>query len=144
MIRLKCYLITLCSFLYFVMKVCLISPVLLSFLVHMASEVQIRQGSSKFTPCFAVERQKEVLWDALQMEFAGYKTKLEVITMDAGAEFEKMRNLLQALYDDTDGKMKELLRRIEEKYVGDYKKSYLPMKSTIPKVLADSYGFVFA
>ena len=61
MIRLKCYLITLCSFLYFVMKVCLISPVLLSFLVHMASEVQIRQGSFKFTPRFPVERQKEVL-----------------------------------------------------------------------------------
>ena len=53
-----------------------------------------------------IERQKEVLWDALQMEFAGYKYKLEVITMDAGAEFEKMRNLLQALYDDTDGRMK--------------------------------------
>ena len=59
--RWKCYLITLCSFLYFVMKVCLISPVLLSFLVHMASEVQIRQGSFKFTPRFPVERQKEVL-----------------------------------------------------------------------------------
>ena len=40
-IRQKTHLITICSFLYSLMKVCLILPVLLSISVHMASVVQI-------------------------------------------------------------------------------------------------------
>ena len=47
-IKENCYFITMCSFLYFFMKVCLISPVVISLVVHMASVVQTMQG---YNPC---------------------------------------------------------------------------------------------
>ena len=42
----------MCSFLYFFMKVCLISPVVISLEVHMASVVQATQGPcQEYNPC---------------------------------------------------------------------------------------------